>query len=113
MNRTPATAVQRVLDVLGQQREWLLSGQIGSLEADGARLEVALEDLATGTLQRDDLEFLRAAAERNSRLLGEAARGVRSVRRRMEELADDRLTETYAADGRRIAMSSMRRHGSD
>lgn len=108
MDRTRGAEIGGLLDLLDAQRVTLLSGDVAALREQLSHLEEAAARLASGESRRGDLEALRDAAERNAGLLKEAARGVRSVRRRMEELSDTRVSETYAADGRRIAMSAMR-----
>ena len=109
MDRETQMPVQALLDLLDDQRGRLLSGDIVSLAEHLPHLELAVSAFASGTHQREDLERLRASAERGVRLLEESARGVRSVRRRMEELSDGRVSETYTSDGRRVAMSAMRK----
>lgn len=108
MDRVRGAELGGWLSLLDTQRMTLLSGDVLSLRANLSQLEEAASRVASGRYRRDDLDALRNAAERNARLLREAARGVRSVRRRMEELSDTRVSGTYDADGRRIAMSAMR-----
>jgi len=90
--------------LLDQAGEALLRGELAALPSLTAEIERAAEALS------DDPELLvrlRAKSERNGRLTEAAARGVRSARARLAEIASAPVLTTYDAAGRRAAIGLL------
>lgn len=98
---TPGDAVAR-LDSL---RAALAAGDLSGL--DGAEAELRLIEAAAASWSAADLVHVRARLHRTQNLFGAAAAGIRSTRRRLEEItAVQQNGGTYGADGRRAAPSA-------
>lgn len=95
--------------LLDAQRARLLSGDFSSLLDDLAATEKAEVALASGNHDGEALVRLHRTAERNAALLQASARGVRAARRRLRELADAPVAETYTAEGRKVPLNSRRK----
>jgi len=100
-----------LIGLLEAQRKRLLEGDVTSLGSDLAEIERIGTALANETPPDEVLRRLRLACARNAALLQAGVRGVRSVRRRMRELGEVRASETYTAEGERVAMSAPRFDG--
>jgi hypothetical protein len=91
-------------DLLDQTSAALLSGDLTAL----ARLSPLVETAAS-ELPRDPaaLARLKAKADRNSRLIAAAARGVRAARTRLGEIVRGPVLNTYDAQGRRESVGPI------
>jgi hypothetical protein len=95
---TPDEAVSRLEDL----RSALRTGDLTCLEATGETLRRI--EAAAGSWAASDLARVRDSAARSGGLLQASASGLRSVRRRLTEIATVQETGgTYGADGRKSA----------
>lgn len=86
--------------LLARERDALLAGEFGGLEAFGARKESLFRrlDARRGTPAR--LAALKAQSERNGELLTAAARGLKTAMRRVAEIRSAHgPLKTYSPNG--------------
>lgn len=83
-------------------RKDLLRGDLGGLDAHLAAITDVAEEITRGGYETEELETLRADAERNRDILTAAAAGVRAALRRLGEAGAP--TTVYAPDGSRVAL---------
>lgn len=89
--------VERLLD---DERAALLSGDLGALADLAERKEALARDLAESEPEQGTLAALKARSERNAELLAAAARGVRTVMRRITDIREaNGPLKTYGRDG--------------
>ncbi|WP_461428688.1 hypothetical protein [Gymnodinialimonas sp.] len=88
-----------VSDLLEAQHRALLSGDLDVLGRMAPELERAFERLRRERGAKDDVARIKAAAERNARLLMAAQAGVASARARLTSSRSPELT-TYGANGK-------------
>lgn len=93
-------AIEKIDDLLEDERTALLSGDLAALQGIAERKEALLQELAHARPGGDALKALRRKAERNAELLEAATKGLRSVMRRVAEIrrANGPL-KTYGQDG--------------
>lgn len=95
MAHDPHTELRRLLQ---QERELLLTGQLGRLPELAARKEVLGAQLTGATAS--SLQGLRSAASENHHLLRAAQEGLRAALTRLTAIrAANRGLTSYAADG--------------
>jgi flagellar biosynthesis/type III secretory pathway chaperone len=104
MSEVTVGDVERVLD---DERAALIAGDLPALAEIVERKEVLVRGLASGEIPRARLAGLKARAERNEELLGAAAKGVRTVIRRVAEIRDaNGPLKTYGRDGTQQMLGS-------
>ena len=108
MSRLAGGAAAALIEVLEVQRKRLRDGDVRELAGELEAVERLSAELAATAPPDETLHRLRDCAARNAALLEAGTRGVRAVRRRLRELGEDRRSETYTADGERVAMSACR-----
>lgn len=108
MQANDQKAASHALKLLDQAYEAILKSDYAALPDLSARLEQAMDTAAT-TLGEEALRRIRQKASRNAVVLLAAQRGIRSARRRLEEVreAASGLT-TYDRQGKRAAVSEAR-----
>ena len=96
--------VERLLD---EERAALLSGDLKALAALVQRKEALARELTDSEPAHGALAALRAKAERNAELLSAAAKGVRTVIRRIADIRDaNGPLRTYGRDGTQQTLGS-------
>lgn len=108
MQANDQKAASNALKLLDQAYDAILKSDYAALPDLSARLEQAL-DTGAATLGEEVLRRIRQKASRNAVVLLAAQRGIRSARRRLEEVreAASGLT-TYDRQGKRAAVSETR-----
>lgn len=97
-------AIDRLLD---DERAALLAGDLAALPGLAERKEALARDLADSPPLGDALAVLRAKSERNAELLAAAAKGVRTVVRRIGEIRQaNGPLRTYGRDGTQQTLGS-------
>ncbi|MCK8484491.1 flagellar protein FlgN [Aliiroseovarius sp. S2029] len=87
-------------DLLERERHLVLAGEIEQLTRLAPEKERLLQSLAACDSSPTDLEHLRLSTERNQQLLTAAARGIRSVKQRLDALMNGQSElRTYTRDG--------------
>ncbi len=105
MQANDQKGAQGALTLLDQAYEAILKSDFAALPEISARLEHAL-DSGAARLDEEALRRIRRKADRNAVVLLAAQRGIRSARRRLEEVrsAASGLV-TYDRQGKRAAVS--------
>lgn len=99
----PSDALDRLLT---HERQMILAGNVGDLAKIGSEKERLLARLPASGLDARALDRLRVKATRNQELLGAAARGLKSVRERLEAIqAQQANLRTYASNGSPAALN--------
>ncbi|MEL6169665.1 MAG: hypothetical protein AAFR35_13315 [Pseudomonadota bacterium] len=111
MEQTDSVSVDAVMDFLERERAALTDGRFDELEGLATEKERLSRALAEKRLDAETLVEVRRTAERNAVLLEAAARGLRSVVRRVRALRDaQKPLETYSRDGVRRTLSAGTGH---
>lgn len=96
--------VERLLD---DEHAALLSGDLAALPGIVERKEQLAQSLTKEGLPEGALATLRTKSEHNAELLAAAAKGVRTVLRRVTEIRDaNGPLKTYGQDGRQQTLGS-------
>jgi hypothetical protein len=95
--------MERLEALLDQAAEALIAGNLPEL----ARLAPQIESADVRTADRKAAERLRAKAERNSRLLDAAMRGLKAARHRVTEITRGPTLSTYDARGKRALIAPL------
>lgn len=106
------TEIEQLDDLLEQERDALLAGNLEEMVGLLARKEQLLEALNT-TQQRDLPQLMRLdrKVKRNQLLLNGALEGIRSVTQRMAALQKVRQSlETYTSDGEKKRIEMQTNH---
>lgn len=90
-------------DLLDQTRDALVTGNLSALADLAPRVEALTESLPR--IDRQAAEQLLRKADRNTRLLQAATRGVRAAQQRWLEINTGASLVTYDARGRRETLS--------
>ena len=99
--------VEGIVGLLRSQRSLLLTGQLGDIPEMISSLETLEDRLNSLSLDKEAMARLREEADRNSGVLRACISGVRSVRRRIQELRDPAsVMQTYTKEGRRRSLPS-------
>lgn len=99
MSRSDVVAA--IEEVLEAERALVLSGELVALEQLADRKEALLGALTASTVDPAALTRLRAALERNARVLSAAGQGIRHAIERVQQLNDPAPLVTYDGLGRR------------
>ncbi|WP_424934565.1 hypothetical protein [Amaricoccus macauensis] len=98
----------KILRMLDEERQLLLSGPLDKLQALVSSREAAMNELLSSgaSLPEAFIVALKARAERNGRLLRASIDGMKSARAQIEEInkQTDEL-RTYTADGTQVRVS--------
>lgn len=98
----------KILRMLDEERQLLLSGPLDKLQSLVATREAAMTELlsSSASLPEAFVVALKARAERNGRLLRASIEGMKSARAQIEQInkQNDEL-RTYAADGKEVRVS--------
>ncbi len=99
--------VEEIVGILRNQRNLLLTGQLGDLPEMISSLDELEDRLNSLSLGKEAMARLREEADRNSGVLLACISGVKSVRRRIQELSDPAsIMQTYTREGRRRSLPS-------
>lgn len=97
------------IDLLEREKRLILKGDIDGLRRLAGEKTRLLRRLARARLDRDALDRLRLAAERNNALLAASARGFRAVQERLSGLSGgEARPRTYGRDGARRTLDQSR-----
>ncbi|MCC5992206.1 MAG: flagellar protein FlgN [Rhodobacteraceae bacterium] len=94
---TTASAVQRLQQLLAQERRALLGGDLARLADLAARKDACLDALAGASATEAELSVLRRQQQRNEVLLASALAGIGGVRALLQ--ANGQGTSVYHPDG--------------
>lgn len=97
--------LDRLRHLLDRQRDALVSGDLGALEALPDGIQDAVAQAARLPALHPDIRSLHAAAARNAQLIEAARRGVSRAIAKVRGTSDVPLT-TYTAHGRQIPSGS-------
>lgn len=106
-----STRYSKVLRMLDEERQLLLSGPLDKLQALVSKREAAMNELLNSgaSLPEAFIEALKARAERNSRLLRASIEGMKSARAQIDEINQQgNSLKTYRADGTQVSVSQAR-----
>lgn len=100
---------QRLLDLLTEERQVILTGQFDRLPGLAGRKETLFGDLAAAEVTVPRLRQIGKQVSRNQRLLAAALRGLREVGDRLGFVRDirDNLS-TYDSSGQKTTVGSAR-----
>ncbi|NOX39429.1 MAG: hypothetical protein GXP05_02635 [Alphaproteobacteria bacterium] len=110
---TDDMVAKRLSQLLGDVRNTLKSGEYGNLNGLAAQQETLLAKLLAKPdgqpdLSRAGFEDLIAGAKRNENLLAAALNGIKSARRRHEDVVNlGEATQTYDRTGRRSKLTPI------
>jgi hypothetical protein len=103
-----STRYSKVLRMLDEERQLLLSGPLDKLQALVSKREAAMNELleSGASLPQAFIVALKARAERNGRLLRASIDGMKSARTQID-LINQQSEElrTYRADGTQVSVS--------
>lgn len=98
----------KLLRMLDEERQLLLSGPMDKLQSLVAKREAAMNELLSSgvSLPEAFIVALKARADRNGRLLRASIEGMRSARAQIEEInQQNEELRTYRADGSQVKVS--------
>lgn len=96
---TASESADRLIEALETLKKALQSGDFDKVGRISALLETDRSQIAGA--ERDQMQRLRRLLRENDVCLAAAAEGIRSGRRRLQEVAAARLGETYDEQGQR------------
>jgi flagellar biosynthesis/type III secretory pathway chaperone len=103
----PDVKIEDVERLLDDERAALLAGDLAALGGIAERKQALVNALDRGEPARATLTALKLKVERNAELLGAAARGVRTVLRRVTEIREaNGPLKTYGRDGTQQTLGS-------
>lgn len=102
--------IKRLDEILENEREFLLNGELGSLTELADEKERLLEALADHEAEnRTAIEPIARKLKRNEELLSSALEGIRSVARKLAELRENRRAlDTYDKTGRKKSVDTTK-----
>lgn len=111
MDDASKTLVGEVSDLLDEERQALLAGNMDKIEELLPKKLDLAERLSTADeLEKQGLAELKPHALRNQELLNEALKGIKSVADRLAEMRRVRAQlDTYDANGRKQTFHTMQR----
>lgn len=99
--------LSEIIEVLGTERDALMSGNLEKIEEISDTKESLLLSLKTQRTSQEDLSVVRLELERNQRLLEQSMKGIRSVAEQIDRQRQAQTTlHTYNRDGEYVCIYS-------
>lgn len=109
MSRTEEGAVQRLLELLAEERAAMLEGNFAALPAFVSEKTVLVPAVENAMPDQAMLERLKSAAASNQALLSAALRGVHAARKRIEAARNGgAVLSTYDASGKAASFGARK-----